>query len=847
MNWKSITQPKIYIPLLVAVLAGVTSLFLITPTAAGINRYVDVATGSNAGSNTCTDPAKPCQTIIYASTQMNQSDIMNIVPSGNYDECLHVAFGWGGIPGGVSGSPTTMKSTSPTTRVHIRPVGVLHVRCETIVEFWTRDYITMDGLEVDCSGIDISGDPQNPPFGVKALIASHFFTLQNSSIHDCGNGLGFGPDQPDAVGFVRTASPYFQPPGPDIYRPGIDPLPTPDRPGKPFAPSVSPAMVCSPQPTCYVKNNRVINNVFYNLAGYGCYCFASATVWEHNTYHDIGGYAIATYIYTPCTMPPTDCVLYQPGTGAPNHVRQNFIYNAGSTTQGPSMSPANSFYFWGSVYFYNNVIIGTGSTTTVGEMWLQNTQTDLGTNFPKIYSNTIWGYQRSAIVTNGSLPFDIQGNIIYGNGALCTITSSDGPPCPGVSDGSIVANNFTSNPLFVNPQRLPPQNFKLQMGSTAVGNGKNWTNVLCNASGFPTACVDLEYNARPATGNWTAGAYEGTGGNPPPNNPPPIDDFVYSTGSNLSGQGAVVNHWTGAWTTQTGTITAEVPPTGTYTAGNAARNLGGGWYYRRFDTVSTASVTNGTAISFQMHWINAVPSGNFAGTLLGDASNPNLATFALSSDGNLHMCPGFSNDTVLHTPSLNTWYFYEVELDSSGHPNAFRARVNGGTFSAWISFCGSATSPAMASYAIYSDAASGAETMWVDSIGANATMLAYTTQPPASVVSGATFAANASVTYSNGSTVVPGRTDSITLSVCPSTPIATLTAASGLTKAAVNGTASWTDLVLTQPAGAVGVLLCAHTGTTGIADGTSSPINVTVVTPPVSELATPARIRARVR
>jgi hypothetical protein len=70
--------------------------------------------------------------------------------------------------------------------------------------------------------------------------------------------------------------------------------------------------------------------------------------------------------------------------------------------------------------------------------------------------------------------------------------------------GSSVIDNYNGDPLFVSADDL-----RVQAGSPARnhgmnGNSEGWTNFPSDG-GF---LIDIRFMPRPASGNWTIGAYE---------------------------------------------------------------------------------------------------------------------------------------------------------------------------------------------------------------------------------------------------------------------------------------------------------------------------------------------------
>lgn len=491
------------------------------------------------------------------------------------------------------------------------------------------------------------------------------------------------------------------------------------------------------------------------------------------------------------------------------------------------------FMYGNSHVLYNNVFYNIPTSFAVG--------TYQGSSNVQLYGNTVYNYVEGfqlrgssqvaknnllLSITNGAVELNSPNGACSGCTAQANLCDSGKASCAFASTPSTewVSTSTSNLGTFLH----------LKTGAVAIGKGQNL--------GSPYN-VDKDNNSRLPTA-WDLGAYQFTTGGGGPPNTIPVEDFVYAAGTDLDTLGGGTN-WTGPWTTVAGCgsamiITASMP--GTFTAGNAVKSSatsGFACYSRLFTEVGTG------IIPWQMR--NSVNNSGYRAVELQDVGGTTHAVvIAQKNDGHIHACADYANDTDLGTYNANQTYWMRVELNVSTNMGAYRVSIDNGTFSSWINFCQTPPSSQVGKMVLVDNPITTHD-WWVDSIGAGPTMLAFTTQPPATVTTDVAFAANVSVTYSNGSTPVPGRTDSITLAVCPASPTATLSAASGVTKAAVNGTASWTDLVLSQPAGAVGVTLCATTTTMGITSATSNPITVNAAAPPLSEIASPPRVQARIR
>ena len=721
----------------------------------------------------------PCLTIGFAMMSMVGGDTLTIGTAGATENYVEQIINT--IPNGPNASNPTIIRALPNATVWIMP----NVSgASGILIGPTQNYITIDGIGLDNVNANPGGDKNAQCLWHDGSNA----VFQNMEIKNCAIGIHWGGSSSRATNLN-------------------------------------------------IHHNLNVDNAFSQCqapggcTGYGIYMGGSDNIVEKSQLHDNHLYAVQ---------------VYSQSNGANRNIlRRNLVWNNGSSNTIAS----------------SGLVIGGGDGNRAEHNVLWNNRLGIeaggaaGTN-TALYDNTIYGsygtnsygsgITGSCLLVGGMTGTLIKNNICYGN-ALNTIAqhpAASGTSCDGNLGFSFCTAGTIPNPLFVNTST---NDFHICAGSgmptgctgasPAIAIGVNLTNTIGSC---PVG--DKDDVAHPCTGNWSEGAYEPASGTPAPNTPP-VEDFVYAAGTNLSGLTGGIN-WNGGWINGAcgSSITAEVPPSGSLTAGNAARSSGlsQACYERAFTAVATGTI--------RWQWRSSITTG-FNMVSLRDASGNHATAMALKPDGHIHACADYGNDTDLGAYTANTWPFMSVEFDATGaNAKKFRVQINQGTFSAWIDFCQSASFTAsQVDHFLMFDNTAVTHDFWVDSIGAAATMLVFTTQPPATVTTGATFAANVSATYSNGSTPVPGATNSITLAVCAASPSATLSAASGLTKAASNGTASWTDLVLTQPAGAVGVTLCATTSMPTLTSGESSPITINSGTPPVTQISSPARIRAGIR
>jgi hypothetical protein len=164
-----------------------------------------------------------------------------------------------------------------------------------------------------------------------------------------------------------------------------------------------------------------------------------------------------------------------------NIFRYNQLYNNG---KGGSTTNPCTVGLW----------IGAGSGTLVYNNLVWNNQSSgvvVGgnANNAKVYNNTIYGNGSNGLLVRTVLNAVIKNNIVYGNGMPGII--NDGT-------GTILSNNLTSNPLFVDPAK---GNFKLQAGSPAIDTGEALSEVKDDYVGV----------SRPQGSHYDIGAYEYTG------------------------------------------------------------------------------------------------------------------------------------------------------------------------------------------------------------------------------------------------------------------------------------------------------------------------------------------------
>jgi len=568
-------------------------------------------------------------------------------------------------------------------------------------------------------------------------------------------------------------------------------------------------------------HNEVIQSEVYNCGitpsinppgGHCFYINPGFNIFDGNDIHDCP-FGFAFQIYDSCAFTLVD---------DQNVVRNNYIHKGTATTSGGIIIAVGN-----DIQVYNNVLDGVGNNFAIEIKTCQGCI---------VANNTIINSPHPAIGSSGGAGGNVaENNIMLGNSSD---SITDGMGLIPTQQNNLCSNMGNAGCQFQSTAATefmtPGSNYHLLSGAVSRNKGLNLTGSSLLPS-MPNPAVDKDNVQRPTGAPWDIGAYQ-FAGQPPPADTPPVEDFVCTIGNDISGLNDGMN-WTGSWTIVSGSATCQTM-TGSFTAGNAYRSQGGSsaaWYSRAMATIGTGT------IRWQMRAsVTNQPYGTVAQT---DAAGKNAIQLTFAEDGHFHACRGFGPDTDLGAYAANTTYFIKAQLDAAGHASMFRIQIDNNAFSAWINFCETLTGQ-IDHFHNYDAAAAGSRDFFVDSIGAQATALAWTTQPPSTVNSGGTFAGTVSVVYSNGTSVVSDAVNSITLAPCATSPAVTLTAASGLTKSAVAGVASWTDLVLTQPAGAVGVTLCATA--TSLTTGESTVMTVNGAPPPVVAGGR-ARIRARSR
>jgi hypothetical protein len=521
-------------------------------------------------------------------------------------------------------------------------------------------------------------------------------------------------------------------------------------------------------------------------------------------------------------------------------IRNNTIYNFQQTTPGLDggggiACASNAANVTCDVY--NNVMYNlAGPGSAMNANWLNTNQ--------KWYNNTVFQAAHCAFINHppggsefrNNICWNITGSLVDNDPSSGAVWTASNNLCSGPNTSQPgLGCSVNSNPLFVNASTNPAiADFRLQPGSPARNAGANLaTAPPCGI------CNDIENKARGVTdanhpgGAWDMGAYVFGGSVAPPPNTPPLEDFVYTTSSALAGTNGGTN-WTGPWINDgcVSSFTIQAAPAGSFSGGNAATSTGQSCASRAFTAVGTGSII------WQMS--DTINNAGYRHVSLKDAAGNESALVAMKDDGHLHACADYPGDIDLGTYAAGSSPLIEVNFDATNQSMKARYRVNEGTYTAWTPFCVNMAAASLVDHMTLFDNTIVAHSFSVDTIGAKSTAVNFSSGPPAMVTSGVPFSTTVDVVYSNGVTKHASATDTISIAICTGSPPATLT---GTTSLAATAGAATFNLTLTQPAGAVGVTLCASA--TGLVGDESIPITIPTANPPVT--AVPALVRARIR
>lgn len=162
------------------------------------------------------------------------------------------------------------------------------------------------------------------------------------------------------------------------------------------------------------------------------------------------------------------------------------------------------------------------------------------------------------------------------------------------------------------------------------------------------------------------------------------EDFDgYTPGADLNTQNGG-SGWSGAWSKISGTtgVTVETAPTGM--SGQAARfrNPSDEVTYER----SLTTAQSAGSVRVKLHITELHTGATDVGFFLADASNT-LVFIRLHPSG---VVDAFNNvtDVQIGTYSANTTITIDIEFDDGAQPDTFRARVDEGTWSSWLTVSG---------------------------------------------------------------------------------------------------------------------------------------------------------------
>jgi len=202
------------------------------------------------------------------------------------------------------------------------------------------------------------------------------------------------------------------------------------------------------------------------------------------------------------------------------------------------------------------------------------------------------------------------------------------------------------------------------------------------------------------------------------NTTPPIDTFEsYVAGDFVEGLAGGSGIWTGDWTESSpGVMTIQSAPSGGGLAVRSNSAAGGVLYAsRNFAGISTTS----TPFSWGMRTSITNPNSSDYGVIFGEAGVADRAKCHFMNGANIEC---YNYDTAAWVTvaaySANTTYSLELELDAAGHPDAYRVRANGGSYTAWLGANGTMS---VLNIITLVDSASNAHTLWFDSIGSTVT------------------------------------------------------------------------------------------------------------------------------
>lgn len=201
------------------------------------------------------------------------------------------------------------------------------------------------------------------------------------------------------------------------------------------------------------------------------------------------------------------------------------------------------------------------------------------------------------------------------------------------------------------------------------------------------------------------------------------EDFTYTVGDNLASKTGGTG-WdtvgTPGWADGgSGAITAQTAPSGCF-SGTAVRSpateTGTVLYYR----ITTATLTANTFSWYQE--LTIANPNDFVGVIFGVHGTADYIYVEFASDSNIKAYDNVAGGYVTIAPySANVCYLVEVQIDTVGQANKFRARVStaggsAGTYSSWLTVVGG-TFSGINQWQL-NDSATNDHFMWWDAIGA---------------------------------------------------------------------------------------------------------------------------------
>ena len=181
------------------------------------------------------------------------------------------------------------------------------------------------------------------------------------------------------------------------------------------------------------------------------------------------------------------------------------------------------------------------------------------------------------------------------------------------------------------------------------------------------------------------------------------ETFDTLTDGDLSGQGSGTG-WSGNWSQVAGTGTATVQGTVTQSGAKGVKiaDTGGTGEVQIVRQLASATTSGVARCYFRSATTN---DNNIDFRLLqGSAEVDSLCSVRLESTGNIEMvygdgAGGNASLVVMSSYSADTWYAIDIEYDTS--INQYRARVDGGTWTAWKNFIADRTSTGITYIGIY--------------------------------------------------------------------------------------------------------------------------------------------------